>query len=370
MDVRKYLLSQHTETYQRWYDGYMSYSLFSKKWEEYISNLISRVEYTPENYFRSIIDIYAAALTPQPPELSSFHPQPLVQRGEAIAVIQPDGQLNFPNSFELLIEGDESVAAIFTKSILSGVENCIFVWSSGLSELWSRPLGSQDAYKLDSQSSGFSLYPLTLPGRLGLGRSLAPQQDRINHSIIDQAVISEQITRPFWYLLRYQKPIANPYLPQSSTPATEEKVHGEAQRLFTTSSEGPFGQLQPPDLKVMVEAHHTYIERMGQLSAIPSFYLSLSGSEVPSGVALSRISQRFTQSVQAMRQSIEPQLQAILSSIGAPSEEIWPDDTGVVQEALDSHGLALSQMGYPFDYISSVVTPGADLVIDPDLHTE
>ena len=40
---------------------------------------------------------------------------------------------------------------------------------------------------------------------------------------------------------------------------------------------------------------------------------------------------------------------------------MWNTTDDLLQERLDAHGLALTQMGYPLEYVAEVVTPGVDL---------
>ena len=50
--------------------------------------------------------------------------------------------------------------------------------------------------------------------------------------------------------------------------------------------------------------------------------------------------------------------------LGVPAAgelKLWPSSDDLLQDAIDAHGLALTTMGYPLEYVSEVVTPGVDL---------
>jgi len=370
-DIRRTLLDQQTETFSTWYAGKMSYSLYGQSWQAYVNEMMAKVEYTPENYFKAVIDLYAEALQPDPEALRPFTQAvvPLLLRGEAICVVDNAGEPHFPERFECISDDTFTIAASFTRSLKDMMDYVVFAWGDGRQELWGKQVpedlkpASRDGYQFIEESRGL-LYRFALTDK-GLGRMLAPLQDRINHSIVDQTLVSEMYARPFWYLLKYQKPPVNPYVHESvgfEHPVTETRRKGEATRIFTSSSEGPFGQLDPSNLNDMLSQHDKLVGRMGQISGIPQFYLSLNSSDVPSGTALKQLSARFNKKVGRMRDSIEPQLRELAGLLGVPAEDsLWPEGDDLLQDAMDAHGLALTQMGYPLEYVAEVVTPGVDL---------
>lgn len=234
------------------------------------------------------------------------------------------------------------------------------------------PADRQQGYTLVEETHGNTLIRFALDDR-GFGAVLAALQDRVNHSILDQTVIAEMYARPFWYLLNTEIPPTNPYLPKQlqgdgSPLLTEQKGKGAAGRVFTTSSEGPFGQLVPPTITDMISYHESITSKVSQTTGIPEFFFKPgSGTVVPSGVALKVLSKRFNNKISRIRDDIEPQLEelAVLLNLqpaeGDDELQFWPASDDLLQDALDAHGINLTTMGYPLEYIAEVVTPGVDL---------
>lgn len=371
-DIRKILTEQHSESYEAYYTGKMSYSLYGQSWDAYVKNTFPSLndQYTSENIFKVVVDLYAENLMPAPHVLQPFKNTliSLLCRGQAPVIIDSAGVPHFPEHYEMISDGDYHACAVRTRSLADMVDYITYATSEGVIELWGKPVpasmepASDKGYTHIETSHG-TLVRFALSDH-GFGRLLAPLQDRINHSIIDQTLIAEMYARPFWYLLNTQLPPRNPYLPKSTVQpdAMEEaKPRGEAGRIFTTSSSGPFGQLTPPTLNDMVAYHAQLIAKVSQVSGIPEYYLNLNSAGVPSGIALKVLSKRFNQKVARVRDSIEPQLQEVCTALHIDFTELWPQADDLLQDSLDLHGLNLKQMGYPTDYIAEVVTPGVNL---------
>lgn len=153
---------------------------------------------------------------------------------------------------------------------------------------------------------------------------------------------------------------------------TEQEVEGASGRIFTTSSDGPFGQLNPPTIGDMIAYHDSIIDKVSQSSGIPQHYFKPGQGVPPTGVALKVLSKRFNNKIARMRDNLDPVLEELAALLGVErtievkdSAEkefaIWNTEDDLLQEAADAHGIALSTMGYPLPYIAEVVTPGVDL---------
>lgn len=372
--VQNYLLNQHTETYTRYYNGYMSYKLQSKDWSSYVSKTFDDVKnlQTSENIFKLVVDLYAENLMPQHDALVGFKDSliPLLCTGEAIAIVNNAGEIIFPEHYEVITDGQFVSYLVFTRSLSAMKDYMLFGDSSGEISLWSKDIdedlsfSDRSGYTFEETSTAQVFY-FNLKDK-GFGATLASLQDRINHSIIDQTVVAEMYARPFWYLLNTELPVVNPYLPttpQMDAPTMrEQKMKGSAGRIFTTSSPGPFGQLTPPTISDMISYHDSLLDKVGQVSGIPQYYFKPGSSTPPTGIALKVMSNRFNNKVMSLRQDIAGTLVSVLDAVGIHVEKdaLWGDTTDLLQDVLDSHGLALSQMGYPFKYIASVVTPNVN----------
>nr|DAK07698.1 MAG TPA: portal [Caudoviricetes sp.] len=377
IDLAAKLLEQRSTTYNQYYAGKMSYRIHGDEWNKFVRNQYGAVadQTTSENVFKDVVDLYAENLIPTDPVFTGMHDGivGLLTRGECIAIRTAQGTLVWPERYEVMSDGNYTIAAAFTRSLRKQEDYCTIIDSEGVAHLYSRPVPqdmsttNREGYQLVEEEYGHTLYHL-VTGDRGMGASLASLQDRINHSIIDQTIIAEMYARPFWYLLNYSAPPHNPYLPEDQQPSHEfmkEQPHkGASGRVFATSSEGPFGQLEPPTLNDMVAYHESLIHKVSQSWGIPEYYLRPTGGNAPSGTSLKVMSQRFNNRVNNLRLSLEPELMRIANDMGATGmdeSELWTDSNDLLQDSLDQHGLALTQMGMPRDYVAEVVAPGVDM---------
>lgn len=399
--MEAYLLSRDSKTYVPYYNGKMSYALHGKSWDEYVKEAFPDLagQTTSENIFKSVIDLYAENLVPVQDELKGFSNVlvPLLSRGECPVLVDSTGTPHFPERYEMISDGTYSVAALFTRSLKEMKDNVIFCYTDGTTRLFQKDIpqdfapADKEGYTFVEELHGSTLLRFALDDK-GFGAMLAALQDRVNHSIIDQTVIAEMYARPFWYLLNVEIPTKNPFLPAGAQPGTEamdeQKVDGATGRIFTSSGEGPFGQLDPPTISDMVGYHDSIIDKVSQSSGIPQHYFKPGTGTPPTGVALKVLSKRFNNKIARMRDDIQDTLEELASLLGVPKNkevdrpkgtatdedaedvkdeepdmeyDFWPDSDDLLQESLDAHGISLSQMGYPLEYIASVVTPGVNL---------
>lgn len=379
--LQQHLLTRNSPTYNAYYNGKMSYALHGKEWASYVEGAFPDLgsQQTSENIYKDVIDLYADNLAPVPDELRGFSNVlvSLLSRGECPVVVDSAGTPHFPEHYEMVSDGRYTVAAIFTRSLEHMEDYVTFATSTGDTELWAKPVPEDLApadrsqgYRFKERVSNNTLYRFALRDK-GFGGALAALQDRHNHSILDQTVVAEMYARPFWYLLNTDLAPSNPYLPAQHQPntgaMTEQRTKGAAGRIFTTSSEGPFGQLTPPTINDMIGYHDSLNAKVSSSTGIPDFFFNPGTSTPPSGVALKILSKRFNNKIARMREDLEPQLEALAEQLGVQpadgddSLQLWPGSDDLLQDALDQHGLHLAQMGYPLDYIAEVVTPGVDL---------
>lgn len=397
--MEAYLLSRDSKTYVPYYNGKMSYKLHGKGWEEYVSKAFPDLSgmTTSENIFKSVIDLYAENLVPVQDELKGFSNVlvPLLSRGECPVLVDSTGTPHFPERYEMISDGNYSVAALFTRSLEHMKDNVIFCYTNGTTRLFQKDIpqdfapADKEGYQFVEELHGSTLLRFALDDK-GFGATLAALQDRVNHSIIDQTVVAEMYARPFWYLLNVQLPPKNPFMPagaqQETEAMTENDVDGATGRIFTSSGEGPFGQLDPPSISDMIGYHDSIIDKVPLTTGIPQHYFKPGAGVPPTGVALKVLSKRFGNKIARMREDIQDTLEELAVLLHVPKNkeveqpkgededtegteetdpdmeyDFWPESDDLLQEALDAHGIALSTMGYPLEYIASVVTPGVDL---------
>lgn len=386
--IETYLLGLPQPVFGAYYNGKMSYALHGKAWQQYVAEAFPEInkQTTSENVYKAVIDLYAENLVPVPEELRGFSNVlvPLLSRGECPVVVDSAGTPHFPEHYQMMSDGTWSIAAIFTRSLKDMKDYVTFINSDGESRVFQKDVptdfsaATPEGYQLKSEERGHTLFRFALDDK-GFGPSMAALQDRVNHSIIDQTVVAEMYARPFWYLLNVEIPPTNPFLPANAQPTTdamrEHKGDGASGRIFTTSGEGPFGQLEPPTISDMIGYHDSIIDKVSQSSGIPQYYFKPGTGTPPTGVALKVLSKRFNNKIARMREDLEPTLEELAELLGiektgtdkdangkeTPVYEFWNTSDDLLQESLDAHGISLSQMGYPLEYIAEVVTPGVDL---------
>lgn len=406
--VEAYLLTKDTKTYSAYYNGKMSYELHGEAWANYVAQAFPDLgsSQTSENIFKDVIDLYAENLVPTPEPLRGFSNSvvPLLSRGECVVIVDQAGEAHFPEHFEVMSDGRFTIAAVFNRNLELMEDTVTFINTSGVTRIFSKSVpddfskATQEGYTFKAQETGSTLFRFALDDK-GFGASMAALQDRVNHSIIDQTVIAEMYARPFWYLLNVDIAPQNPYLPpQPGQDAIKEhKDISAAARIFTTNGEGPFGQLTPPTISDMIAYHDSITDKVSSSSGVPQYYFKPGSGTPPTGVALKVLSKRFNNKIARMREDITPEMERLADLLGVektkevrdPNEvkakrgllrravdkltgnepednpemeyELWNTSDDLLQESLDAHGLSLSQMGYPLEYIASVVTPGVDL---------
>lgn len=385
--IEQHLIGRATPTFSSYYNGKMSYALRGKAWDEYVAENFPDLKNmdTSENVYKAVIDLYAENLVPVPEELRGFSNVlvPLLSRGECVVVVDSARTPHFPEHFEVISDGSFTVAAIWTRSLEKMQDFITFVYSDGRTRLFAKEVpkdftaATPEGYQHVEDGTGSDLFRFALDDK-GFGSVMAAIQDRVNHSILDQTVIAEMYARPFWYLLNFEQPPVNPYLP--SQPTEQEALHeqkgdGTSGRIFTTSSEGPFGQLVPPTIGDMIEYHDSITDKVSQSSGIPQYYFKPGTGTPPTGVALKVLSKRFNNKIARMREDLTPEMERLAALLGVEKTaeekdaegkvekvyELWNTSDDLLQESLDAHGISLSQMGYPLAYIAEVVTPGVDL---------
>lgn len=386
--MEAYLATKDSKTYNPYYNGKMSYTLHGQSWESYVAEAFPDIkeQTTSENIFKGAIDLYAENLVPVPDQLRGFSNVvvPLLSRGECPVVVDSAGTPHFPEHYEMMSDGQYTVAAIFTRNLEKMEDYITFAYTDGRTRLFAKDVpedfskATLEGFHFVEETGGNTLFRFALDDK-GFGASLAALQDRVNHSIIDQTVVAEMYARPFWYLLNVSMPPKNPYLPQGTSTSDEElnehKGTGSSARIFTTSGQGPFGQLTPPTIADMIGYHDSILDKVSQGTGIPQFYFKPGSGTPPTGVALKVLSKRFNNKIARMREDIEPVLEELASLLKVektatekdakgnetPAYEFWNTSDDLLQESLDAHGISLSQMGYPLEYIAEVVTPGVDL---------
>ena len=177
-------------------------------------------------------------------------------------------------------------------------------------------------------------FPRMVDDDTGHGTSIVadaiPIQDALNKSLADLIVTSEGYARPFWYLLNHtpDADVENPFLPR--VLASPADMRGDfdptRQRIFAYDGNGPFGQLEPPDLTRLLAVQDGFALKMARVVGIPSYYLTQTSGNVPSGEALRVLTSRLVSIVTSYEATVEPVWRGLLDLLGTPVDAIqWAE---------------------------------------------
>ncbi len=201
-----------------------------------------------------------------------------------------------------------------------------------------------------------------------------PLQDGLNKSLADLIVVSGDYSNPFWYLLNVSAnpsptnpllaaaappvaayPVALDVPVDEGTPTWEQarkKFDPSRQKIFTHDGPGPFGQLDPPDMTRLQKVQDGFAMKVGRVIGVPSYYLSQTSGDVPSGESLRVLSSRRTGRIKAWQRDAGPVWRGVKQLLGMGDEPVqWADPmpmdaTERMQTALD-----MQTLGYALEDI-------------------
>lgn len=173
-----------------------------------------------------------------------------------------------------------------------------------------------------------------------------PLQDMLNRSLADTMVLSGTYAKPFWYLLNYQ-PEANQNpliaaqqladaiagaqqalagvpnnLPGGGVLEAAQTFKRSEQSIFAHDGPGPFGQLQPPDIGKMLDQQDRIALKMARVVGLPSYYITQTSGDVPSGASLRVLKQRMTSRIGRFQRDSEPALKGLGELLGMREVDI------------------------------------------------
>ena len=145
-----------------------------------------------------------------------------------------------------------------------------------------------------------------------------PLQDGLNSSLAHMLVNQEAFSRPFWYLLNFRPADtpANPYLPENQAKPARQTFDRTKQSIVTHDGEGPFGQLDPPDLTKHLEVQDAFKIKICGVAGIPSYVMQAEIGNVPSGSALRTLERRRTDRIASWQQDAAPVLRGLKQLLG------------------------------------------------------
>lgn len=191
-----------------------------------------------------------------------------------------------------------------------------------------------------------------------------PLQDVLNTFVAQTVVLGETYARPFWYLLNYRADgegafASNDAFAKALAAAQQQANEKTAQRadfdrtrqsIFATDSPGPFGQLDPPDLTHLMEVQEKIAEKIARVTGVPTFYLSQSPSDVPSGEALRKLQVRLDTSIRTGNKEAAAVWRGLKQLLGLDdTPPVFADPNPTTRTERINEALAMKQLGYPLE---------------------
>lgn len=185
--------------------------------------------------------------------------------------------------------------------------------------------------------------------------NVIPLQDALNKGLADLLVLSEAYSRPFWYLLNFKPSSENPLLmAQEAAQALGEAQRTfdpNRQRIFTHDGNGPFGQLDPPDLMRLIEQQRELKNKIGSVSGVPTYYFTQTSGQVPSGESLRVLTSRLVSSVRDMQRDSGPVWRGQARLLGIDAAPSWADPMPQDETEKIDNALKLLSLGFALEDI-------------------
>lgn len=198
-----------------------------------------------------------------------------------------------------------------------------------------------------------------------------PLQDALNKSLADLLVLSETHARPFWYLLNFKTPAAldatNPYLPgQQAAAPKPRKFEPTQQQIVTHDGPGPFGQLEPPDLRRILDEQTALKDKIASVAGVPSYYFSQTSGQIPSGESLRVLTSRLIAAGAGFQDVATPVWRGQGQLLGMGEvEPIWADLMPMDETERIANAEAYYRMGLADeDVIAYLALPDAEKVVE------
>lgn len=182
------------------------------------------------------------------------------------------------------------------------------------------------------------------------GRSIltdiVPLQDMLNKSVADVIVGGEAFAMPLRYLLNWKPK-------KSLDPATGTVVTSKLEfdpttkAIFGVEGQGPFGQLDPPDVTRLIALHKAIAGKMAGVVGLPAFNITQMEGEPPTGVALRVMSTRATDYSRINQKAHGPRWSEVAELLGFPGvRPVWLDPAPTDESEQLDNALTRKEIGY------------------------
>ena len=200
-----------------------------------------------------------------------------------------------------------------------------------------------------------------------------PLQDGLNSSLANTLVLSNSYARPFWYLLNYQpKRSENPLAAARALAAALQQAapdidmsgsdafNRERQRIFTTDSPGPFGQLEPPDLSKLLDLQDRFAAKVARVIGVPLYFFTQTQGDTPSGASLRVLTQRRTDAITDFQDGATDSVIRIGQLLGMTDPQpVWVDPAPMdATEELAIADTKYNRLGYALEDALAALNEG------------
>lgn len=202
-----------------------------------------------------------------------------------------------------------------------------------------------------------------------------PLQDMLNRELADTMVLAGAYSKPFWYLLNYKPEVnQNPLVaaqqfadayagvqqslagtptngPAGGLEEQARKFKRSEQSIFAHDGQGPFGQLDPPDLLKLLDLQDRIALKMARVIGLPSYYLTQTSGDVPSGASLRVLRARMTARIDRFQTDSAPVLKGLGELLGMTNVEVEWRNQGQLDpvEAIDVAVAKKRDLGYALE---------------------
>ena len=191
------------------------------------------------------------------------------------------------------------------------------------------------------------------PGVSVLRDAISPQ-NRLNKITADSVVSSEAIAQPLRYIMdvapELLQPKLNPQTGRTEPPTLpfDERVNS----ILALTAKGPAGQFPGPDADKVLAMKNDAEQEIARVTGVPSFYLSQTSGDVPSGESLRVLSSRLIAGVSTFQQDATPAWKGQLELLGLDGSGLqWADPAPMdaaekweIAQAKQSLGISLEDI--------------------------
>lgn len=242
-------------------------------------------------------------------------------------------------------------------------------------KLWPEQPSSWQPYDLDEEGSfilkpsgvrgcGMHWFPHNQAAMGKHGRSILRHvisiQDALNHSLATLIVGNEAYAQPLRLLLGIDPDDDQIVRVQDGEIVKQSKqkieIDPTRQSIVGVPRNADGGtptafQFDPPDATKIVSVQDSFALKMARVVGIPSYYLTQTSGDVPSGQALRVLRERMTSEVSDFQEDVNDEWLEVMADLGHTATLEWKDPSPMDPLEKVQIAEAKKRIGYPFEEI-------------------